>query len=93
MESSTEAPIKKRAARKSRSEQPGNPGSEPAASEPPAEPPARKPRKTPAKRPKPDEEPPPPVAVDASFVASLSGTLRCLQRDDRHSKIAALHIV
>ena len=51
---------------------------------------AKKPAEVVGPEPQPQQQPPP--VVDANFMASLSGTLRCLQRDDRNTKLASLRI-
>ena len=56
----------------------------------------RKPRTKPEATPEKIADPPPPppaiVVVHAPFFAALGGTLRSLQRDDRHAKISSLRI-
>ena len=55
----------------------------------------RKPRTKPEATPETIADPPPPppaIVVDAPFFAALGGTLRSLQRDDRHAKLSNLRI-
>ena len=51
---------------------------------------AKKPAEVVGPEPQPQQQQLP--AVGANFMASLSGTLRCLQRDDRNTKLASLRI-
>ena len=53
---------------------------------------AKKPAEVVGPEPQQQQQQPQLPAVDANFMASLSGTLRCLQRDDRNTKLAALRI-
>ena len=59
--------------------------------EPEPEPEPKRQRRA-APRPKAPPPEPPAVEVDANFMASLTGTLRTMQKNERSSRIASLKI-